>query len=150
MRARELTVPGTRNARAFGDPPWLIRSAAIDGVTPAGAAALREAEADQPRVTELRDRLPDGAVVVRPAAPVALDGVLQSVPGLGQQIEALRREPGHGRRHPVQHPVEVGVGRPDRPVAPGGGHRSPPRTRPMVPENRSQSARSVPSPVGSK
>lgn len=43
MRARELTIPGTRNARAFGDPPWLIRSAALDGVTPAGAAALREA-----------------------------------------------------------------------------------------------------------
>ncbi len=41
MRARELAVPGVRNARAFGDPAWLVRSASIDGATAAGAAALR-------------------------------------------------------------------------------------------------------------
>lgn len=39
-----LTVDGTYNVRGFGRPgePWLVRAAALDGLTEAGSSALRE------------------------------------------------------------------------------------------------------------
>ena len=70
-----------------------------------------------------------------PRLAVALDRVAPARPRVSvSRFAALRRQPGHGRRHPAEQPVEFRVGRPDRPVATrSGDHRRPtPGIRPIV------------------
>lgn len=106
MRARELAIAGARNARAFGDPSWLVRSAAIDGLTGAGREALRAEGVTV--VVDLREDVElaptgHGLPVVRiplygtPAGPPllgSLEGVARALlderlPQLGRAVAAI-------------------------------------------------------------
>ncbi|GEK80285.1 tyrosine-protein phosphatase [Agrococcus baldri] len=64
MQAHELLLDGTRNARAFGTPAWLVRSANLDRLSPAGAEALRAAGVSV--VVDLREPIERAAAAAPP------------------------------------------------------------------------------------
>lgn len=87
MRARTLTVEGALNARAFGDPAWLIRSGSLDHVTAGGAAALRDEGVTV--VIDLREDVERGTAAhgLR-TVPVPLYGTPKGPPPVGS-LEAV-------------------------------------------------------------
>ena len=82
MRARTLAVQGAWNARAFGDPAWLVRSGAIDGLTAAGTAVLRDEGVTV--VIDLREEVERGSTAHGlPTVRIPLYGTPEGPPLLG-------------------------------------------------------------------
>lgn len=86
MQAAALDLDGTRNARAFGSPAWLVRSANLDRLTPAGARTLRDAGVSV--VIDLREPIERPAATASPGhglpiAHVPLYGLPDGPPKAG-------------------------------------------------------------------
>lgn len=85
MQAVALELAGTRNARAFGSPAWLVRSAHPDSLTAAGAQALHELGVSV--VVDLREPIERAAAGdpahALPVAHVPLYGLPEGPPKAG-------------------------------------------------------------------